>query len=179
VRTVPFLAPAEVSPAIVPNVRQRNGGAEDVIGIVAPLGLDEPFGVTAIALRLTVRVAAGKEIWISTRKSHRIKGMTRGQSPLMMPSLLETVRCIGGHGQDLDKHVLVAKPKGRRLRRYSRGRTPELVGEHGTTWGDGSLHRTDEEVDAGAVECGKPAGLHERTLPIDVRGVEYGQRGPI
>src|ERR1700736_4032100 len=35
---------------------QRNGGAEDIIGIVMPLGFGEPFGVAAIAFRHTVSI---------------------------------------------------------------------------------------------------------------------------
>jgi hypothetical protein len=35
---------------------QRNGGAEDVVGIVAPLGSDQPFGIGAIAFRHTPRI---------------------------------------------------------------------------------------------------------------------------
>ena len=38
--------------------RQRNGGAEDVAGIVMPLGFDQPLGVATIAFRRAVRIAA-------------------------------------------------------------------------------------------------------------------------
>ena len=40
--------------------RQRNGRAKEIIGIVVPLGFDEPLGVAAIAFRRAVRVTPRK-----------------------------------------------------------------------------------------------------------------------
>ena len=37
--------------------RQRNGGAEHVVGIIVPLGFGEPFGIATIAFQHTVCVA--------------------------------------------------------------------------------------------------------------------------
>jgi len=36
---------------------QRNGGAEDVIGIIVPLGFGEPFGIATIVFQHTACVA--------------------------------------------------------------------------------------------------------------------------
>src|ERR1700738_3944254 len=157
--------------------RQRNGGAEDVVGIVISLGLADPCGVAAIALRGTVRIIAGEEVRISTWKRHRIERLQSGPGPLAMPLLLDLVRSIDERGENLDQPMVAPKAEGRRLRRYARGRAPELVGEDGATGRDGSRHGLDEDVDAAAVERGKPARLHERPLPVDeVRG-EFGERG--
>src|SRR6516165_9396665 len=131
--------------------RQRNGRAKDVVGIVAPLGGDQPAGIGTIALRHTVRVVSGKEVWISTRKRDRREGLTSGSSPLAMPLLLFLVRPIDEGGDDLDQHVVTAEAKGRRLCRYARGGAFELVREDGTGRG-GILNRFDKDVDADAVE---------------------------
>lgn len=89
--------------------RQRNGGTEDIIGIVVPLSFDEPLGVAAIAFRRTVGDIPGEEIRISTRKRHRLERLTSGSSPLTMPLLLELVRPIGKRGKNLDQHMVAAK----------------------------------------------------------------------
>ena len=82
--------------------RQRNGGAEDVVGVVMSLGSDEPFGIGTIACCHTIRVVSGKEVRISTRKRHWSEGLTSGSSPLAMPLLLFLVRPIDEGGEDLD-----------------------------------------------------------------------------
>jgi hypothetical protein len=53
---------------------QRDGGAKHIIGIVQPLGFDEPFSVATKALRCTLYIAPGEHIRISTRKRHGIEG---------------------------------------------------------------------------------------------------------
>src|SRR5215831_3724277 len=111
------LGPAPKMPAPrrprLPADRQRNGGAEDVTGIVAPLGGNEPFGIGTIAFCHTVRVVSDKKVRISTRKRHRNEGLTSGSSPLAMPLLLFLVRPIDEGGEDLDEHMVAAKPEGR------------------------------------------------------------------
>src|SRR5215469_18775659 len=112
--------PAHDAPRL-PADRQRNGGAEDVTGIVVPLGGDQPVGIGTIALCQTVQVVSDKEVRISTRKRHRSEGLTSGSSPLAMPLLLFLVRPIDEGGEDLDEHVVAAEAKGCCLRRYARG----------------------------------------------------------
>src|SRR6516165_158648 len=121
--------------------RQRNGRAKDVVGIVAPLGGDQPVGIGTIAFCHTVRVVSGKEVRISTRKRHRSEGLTSGSSPLAMPLLLFLVGAIDEGGEDLDQHVVTAEAEGRRLRRYARGGASELVGEEGAAGRGGGRHR--------------------------------------
>jgi hypothetical protein len=58
--------------AIVRADRQRNGGAEDVVGIVMPLGRDQPRGVAAEAFGDAVRVGAGEEVRISAGQRGRV-----------------------------------------------------------------------------------------------------------
>ena len=75
-------------PATVLPGWQRDGGAEDVVGIVVPLGADEPVDVASIASRHAVRVATGKQVRIATRKRHLAKGVESASSPPLMPLLL-------------------------------------------------------------------------------------------
>src|SRR5262245_5187738 len=74
--------------------RQRNGGREDVVGVVVSLGSEQPLGVGPEALGCTVCVTRSEEIRISTWKGHRVKSLTRGASPLLMSLLLERIRTI-------------------------------------------------------------------------------------
>src|ERR1700738_622466 len=60
---------------------QRDGGAKHIIGIVQPLGFDEPFSVATKALRCTLYIAPGEHIRISTRKRHGIEGRQSGSPP--------------------------------------------------------------------------------------------------
>ena len=92
--------------------RQRNGGAEDVVGIVIPLGLDESLGIAAVAFRHPLRILPREEIRISTRKRHPAKGLKSGSDPLVMPLLFEVVRPIGEVGEDLDEHMVTAQAEG-------------------------------------------------------------------
>jgi hypothetical protein len=57
--------------------RQRNGGAEDVVGIVLPLGLDEPLNIAAIAFCCAFRISAGKKVRVSARERDGAKGLKR------------------------------------------------------------------------------------------------------
>jgi hypothetical protein len=96
-----------------------------------------------------------------------------------MPLLLAFVRPIDERGENLDELMDAAKAEGHRFQWHARGGTPEFVGDDGAARRDGSCHRLNQKVDAAAVECGKPAGLHECALPIDNKGVELRQRGTI
>ena len=49
--------------------------------------------------------------------------------------------------------------------------------EDGAARRDGGRHRLDTDIDAGAVERGKPARVHEHTLPIDDIRVKQPRRG--
>src|SRR5215471_14309233 len=144
-----------------------------------PFGGDQPAGVWAITLSHTVRVVSSKEVRISARKRHRSEGLTSGSRPLAMPLLLFLVRAIDERGEDLDQHVVAAKAKGCRLRRYARGGAFELMREEGAPGQGGGLHRFDKNVDAGAVERGQPARVHKHTLSIDDIRVVQGQRSSI
>jgi hypothetical protein len=154
---------------------QRNGRAKDVVGIVMPLGGDEPVCNGTIAFCHTVRVVSGQEVRISTRMRHRSEGSTSGSSPLAMPLLLFFVRPIDEGGEDLDQHVVTAQAEGRRLCRYARGGASELVREDGAAGRGGVLHRLDKDIDTGAVERGKPARLHENRLSIGEIRIKQGQ----
>jgi hypothetical protein len=75
--------------------RQRNGGAEDVVGIVISLCSDEPLDIAAVAFRHTVRVLVRRQqVRISARKRHRIERLQSGPGPQAMPLLLDLVRSI-------------------------------------------------------------------------------------
>jgi hypothetical protein len=105
---------------LLPTDWQRNGGAEDVIGIIVAFGFDQPFGVAAKAFGHPVRVASSEEVRISARKRHRIKSLKSGASPLAMSLLLEFIRSIGERGENLDEHMIAAKAEGRRRDRHSK-----------------------------------------------------------
>src|SRR6185312_541348 len=102
-------------------------------------------------------------------------GLKSGASPLPMSLFFEPIRPIGKRGQDLDEHMVAAKPECRRRLRYPRGGAFELMGEDGATWRDDGFHRLYEDFDAASVERGKPARFHEGALPIDDIGVECSQ----
>src|SRR6185295_13154923 len=69
-------------PAFALTDRQRNGGAENVVGIIATLGLDEPFSVAAVTLQCAVGLTLAKEVGISPRKRHCIKRPKSFSRPL-------------------------------------------------------------------------------------------------
>jgi hypothetical protein len=86
--------------------RRRRARYSDkhVIGIVQPLGFDEPFTVATKALRCTLYIAPGEHIRISTRKRHGIEGRQTGSRPSLMswrgatkPGALE-VRALNAAG---------------------------------------------------------------------------------
>src|SRR6516165_6535397 len=131
-----------------------------------PFGGDQPAGIGTIALRHTVWLVSGKEVWISTRKHDRREGLTSGSSPLAMPFLLFLVRPVDEGGDDFDQHVVASQAEGRRPSRYARGGASELVREDGAAGRGGILDRFDKDVGAGAVERGQPARLHEHRLSM-------------
>src|SRR5262249_60493120 len=53
------------------------------------------------------------------------------------------------------------------------------MGKDRTAGRDRHLHRSDEDVDALAIERSKPTGLHNFALPIDEIRVKHGQRSSI
>src|SRR5215471_12533084 len=95
-----------------------------------------------------------------------------------MPLLLFLVRPIDKGGKDLDQHVVATGAKGCCLCRYAQGCAFELVREDGAAGRDGGRHRLDTDIDAGAVERGKPARVHKHTLPIDIYGSNNPARVP-
>src|SRR6516162_4701448 len=102
--------------------RQRNGAAENVIGIVVPLGLDQPLGIAPIAFGHAVRVLLRRQkVRIAAGKRHRIEGPARSASPLLMSPLLERVRSIDNCSEYLDEHMVATQAEGRRLRGHARG----------------------------------------------------------
>lgn len=161
--------------AIVLTDWQRNGRAEDVIGIALPLGSDESFDVATIAFRCTVRVACSEQVRVSARKRHRIEGLTSGSSPVVMSLRLELVRPIDERGDNLDEHMVATKAEGRRLHWDACGGALEFVGDDRATRGDGLLHCLAQDVSAGAVEGRKPARLHEHALSIGEVSIECAQ----
>src|SRR5262249_14484361 len=70
---------------------QQDGRAKHVVGIIMPLGFDEPFSIATKALRCALRVAPGEHIRISTRKRHGIEGRKSGSRPSLMSLLLGLV----------------------------------------------------------------------------------------
>ena len=64
-----------------PARRQRNGGVENIVGIVVLLGLDEPAGIDAVAFCRAFHLVFGEQIRISTRKRDPVKGPKRGLRP--------------------------------------------------------------------------------------------------
>src|SRR6202023_3696739 len=66
---------------------QRNGRAEDVVGIVMPLGFGEAFDIGTIAFCYPLRVLPREEIRISARKRHPAKRLKSGSDPPGVPCL--------------------------------------------------------------------------------------------
>ena len=84
--------------------------------------------------------------------------------------LLFLVRATDERGEDLDQHVVAAEPEGCCLCRHARRGAFKLVREDGAAGGRGGRHHIDKNIDAGAVERGQPARLHEHTLPMTIYG---------
>src|SRR6516225_1735785 len=53
------------------------------------------------------------------------------------------------------------------------------MGKDRTAGRNGHLHRTDEDVDASAIERGKPTSVHNFAMPVNEIAVEHGQRPSI
>src|SRR5262245_9225819 len=100
---------------------QWNGRAEDIVGIVVPLGSEDSFNVRAVAFRYTIPIFPGEKVRITTGKRHCAEGLKSGTSPVAMPLLLQPVRPIGKRGENFDEHVVASKAKGRRFQRHARG----------------------------------------------------------
>ena len=99
-----------------------------------PLGFDEPPSVAAVTFCYALTIFAGEEVRISARKRNNIKRLKKALSPLPMPLFIKWFGPIGKRSENLDQHMIAAKTEGRRLRRYTRGRTPELVGDNRAAW---------------------------------------------
>ena len=85
---------------------QRDGGAEDVVGIVTPLGFDEPLGVGTVASRDTVGVVGSQKVRISARQSRRVERLARGARPLPVWLLREPICTVAERGENFDEHVV-------------------------------------------------------------------------
>ena len=55
--------------------RQRNGRREDIIGVIASLHFEEPFGVFTVALGRTDEISLRKEIRIPAGQHGRTKAV--------------------------------------------------------------------------------------------------------
>ena len=86
--------------------RQRNGGAEDVVGVVTPLGFDEPLGVGTVASRDTVGVVGSQKVRISAGQSRRVERLARCACPLPVSLLRELVWTIAERGENFDEHMI-------------------------------------------------------------------------
>src|SRR5260370_40560557 len=95
----------------VPKGRQRNGGTEDVVGVVLLFDPDQPFCVGPKAVRRTIRLAWAEQIRISARKRDRVEGMPDIPDPLLMPPLFPSVRPIAERRQYVDQDVLAPPPE--------------------------------------------------------------------
>src|SRR5215510_4263961 len=159
--------------------RQRNGRLEDIVGIVLPLGLDQPIGVATVAFRRAFHSAAGEEVWIPARQCNAVEGPTRGLHPPPMPALVTRLRPISDGYEYLDQDMIAAKAEGGCGRRHARGGPPELMGDDGAARRRCSGRRTYEDVDSLAIERSKPARLHEYTLAGHEKWIEYCERRAI
>src|SRR6516162_1857603 len=157
---------------------QRNGREEYVIGIIMPLGVDEPFGIGTVGLHRAI-VTRSEKVRIGTGKRHRFKALTCSANPTLMLPLLEFVRTVDEASQNFDKYVIATQAERRCLLRHSRGGAFELMGKDRTAGRDRHLHRSNEDVDASAIERGQPTSVHNFALPIDEIWVENGQRPSI
>src|ERR1700732_931570 len=98
--------------------RQRNGRAKDVAGIVAALGLDQPFGVAAVAGCGAVGIIPAEEIRIPAGQRRR-KGFSGVASPLPMLAFLEAIRSVGEACEHFDEHGVAAAAEGGSIRRHT------------------------------------------------------------
>src|SRR5260370_7964515 len=69
----------------VPKGRQRNGGTEDVVGVVLLFDPDQPFCVGPKAVPRPIRPARAEQIRISARKRDRVEPTPPPPHPLLMP----------------------------------------------------------------------------------------------
>src|SRR6516225_4242142 len=157
---------------------QRNGREEYVIGIIMPLGVDEPFGIGTVGLHRAI-VTRSKKVRIGTGKRHRFKALTCSANPTLVLPLLEFVRTVDEASQNFDKYVIATQAECRCLLSHARGGAFELMGKDRTAGRHRHLHRTDEDVDASAIERTQPTSLHNFALAIDEIWVEHGQRPSI
>jgi hypothetical protein len=84
--------------------RQRDGGAEDIVGIVMPLGSGQSFDVRTMALCRTVRVAIRQEVRVAAWKRRPIEREKRPSNPRVMALRLQLVRAIVKRGEDPNEH---------------------------------------------------------------------------
>ena len=156
--------------------RQGNDRAEDVVGIVKPLGFDEPLRVATIASGHAIRiVVAGEEVRISAGKRDRVEGVARGPRPQPMPLLLDLVR------ESANLAIISTSTWSRRR--------PKAVASSGTRAAAplNSWVKTAQPGEAAVSvalmiastprlsSAGKPAGLHQISLAIDEELVEHGR----
>ena len=78
-----------------PADRKRDGGTEDIVGVVKLLDPGKPFSIRTKASCCAVSVVWPKQIRIPARKRDRVKSVPRVANPLLMPALLGSVRPIG------------------------------------------------------------------------------------
>src|SRR6516162_195639 len=71
--------------------RKRDGRAKDVVGIVTPLGIDEPLGVPPVTFRDSLRIVGGEKVRIPPRQSRRVERLARCTRPLPVSLLREPV----------------------------------------------------------------------------------------
>src|SRR5215469_7649470 len=88
----------DVSKAIIAADGQRNGRAEEVLGIVMPLDGDQSLGVPTEAVGRPCRIVGGEQIRIPAGQGRRVEGVARGAGPLLMALLLLPVAAIGESG---------------------------------------------------------------------------------
>jgi hypothetical protein len=152
--------------------RQRNGGVEDVVRIVLPLGLDKPRDIRAVAFRRTIHIGRREQIRIPAGKRQRIEGVSRGTRPSSMSLLLDFVRAIHIRREDFHQNMVATMAESRSVGGYARGGAFKFVCEDRATRGYGTLRRLSENIDAVAVEFREPTGFHERALAIDEERVK-------
>src|SRR6516162_11589297 len=104
---------ARSRPPRLPADRQRNGGAEDVAGIVVPLGGHEPLVIGTIAVRHTLRIVRDEKVRIPTGKRLVSESLARRAGPLAMPFFRGLARRIGERRENFDQYVLAAQAEGR------------------------------------------------------------------
>ena len=96
--------------------RQRDGRPKDIVGIVTPLGFDQPLRIATVASRDAVQVfVAGEKIWIAAGERDGVKGVACRAHPKPMPLLLDLVRRIDEPRDNLDQHMVPTQAEGGRL----------------------------------------------------------------